>query len=240
MSNIAVIFAGGVGQRMNVKSMPKQFLEVDNKPIIIHTLEIFDNHEEVDSIIISCVKEWMEYMNECIKKFNIRKVKNVVAGGDTGQMSIYNGLVEAEKCYENDSIVLIHDGVRPLIDADTITENIKCVKKNGNAITSSTAIETFVVTNEEGTIEFIPDRERSKLAKAPQSFILKDILNAHRQAQNDNVFSSIDSCTLMTEYGYNLSLVEGPINNIKITTPIDFFVFKSIYNARKKDLVKDM
>src|SRR5690606_21856736 len=111
--NVALIFAGGVGSRMNSKAKPKQFLELYGKAIIIYTIEIFDNHPDIDGIIISCVKEWIDYLKDLITKFNISKVIEIVPGGETGQISIYNGLVAIEKHFPPNSIVLIHDGVRP-------------------------------------------------------------------------------------------------------------------------------
>ena len=115
--NIAVIFAGGIGSRMKSKSKPKQFLLMHGKPIIIHTLEIFEAHDEIDAIVVSCVEEWIPYLVDLIQKYNIKKVKKAVHGGETGQLSIYNGLCAAEEVAGGQkSIVLIHDGVRPLIN----------------------------------------------------------------------------------------------------------------------------
>ncbi len=123
--NIGVIFAGGIGQRMKTTKRPKQFLEMHGKPIIIYTLEIFENHPEIDAIVVSCVADWIPYLNELLERFRITKVKKVVPGGETGQMSIYNGLVAAKEIAgEEKSIVLIHVGVRPLIDGTVITNNI--------------------------------------------------------------------------------------------------------------------
>lgn len=231
--NVAVIFAGGVGTRMNSQDKPKQFLELHGKPIIIHTIELFDKHPEIDGIVISCVAEWIDYLKEILIRFHIKKVKEIVPGGQTGQLSIYNGLAAAEKHFPEDSVVLIHDGVRPLINEKTITDNIAQVKKCGNAITTAPTVETFVVVDDNLTVVEIPKRSSSKLAKAPQSFILSEILAVHRQAQKDNIFDSIDSCTLMSMYQKSLTLIEGPIENIKITTPTDYYIFRAIVEARE-------
>jgi len=235
--NVAVIFAGGVGTRMNSKAKPKQFLELHGKPIIIYTIELFENHPEIDGIIISSVKEWIPYLKEILFKFHIKKVVDIVPGGETGQLSIFNGLEAAEKHFPKDSVVLIHDGVRPLINEQTITDNIEQVKKCGTAITTAPTIETFVVVDNNLSVAEIPKRSLSKLAKAPQSFILSDILAVHRQAQKDNVFDSIDSCTLMNSYNKPVVLVEGPIENIKITTPTDFYVFRAIFEIRENNQI---
>ena len=141
--NIGVIFAGGVGKRMNSRVKPKQFINVYGKPIIIHTLELFDNHEEIDAIAVACLEDWIPYLEELLEKFNIKKVKKIVPGGASGQESIYNGLKAAEEIAGGEkSIVLIHDGVRPLIHAKTISDNIASVKEHGSAITSVTVKET--------------------------------------------------------------------------------------------------
>lgn len=235
--NVAVIFAGGVGARMNSKAKPKQFLELHGKPIIIYTIELFEKHPQIDGIIIASVKEWIEYLKEILFKFHIKKVVDVVPGGETGQLSIFNGLEAAEKHFPKDSVVLIHDGVRPLINEQIITDNIEQVKKCGTAITTAPTIETFVVVDDNLSVVEIPKRSSSKLAKAPQSFILSDILSVHRQAQKDNIFDSIDSCTLMRSYNKSLMLIEGPIENIKITTPADFYIFRAIFETRENNQI---
>lgn len=234
--NIGVIFAGGVGSRMNSKDKPKQFLEVYGKPIIVHTIEIFERVNDIDAIVIACIEEWIPYMEELVYRFRLDKVKAIVPGGETGQASIYNGLVAAEAiCKLEDTIVLIHDGVRPLINEKLIQKNIESVKLKGSAITCSVAKETFVIVNDDIEVEKIPSRAHSRIAKAPQSFYLKDILKVHRQALKDGVTNAIDSCTLMSEYGKKLSVVEGPYENIKITTPDDFYMFKALFDARENE-----
>jgi 2-C-methyl-D-erythritol 4-phosphate cytidylyltransferase len=238
--NIAVIFAGGVGTRMNAKEKPKQFLELHGKAIIIHTLEYFDNHSEIDGIVIACVEDWIDYLKDLLVKFHIEKVADIVPGGETGQISIYNGLAAAEEHFPEDSVVLIHDGVRPLINEQIITDNIKQVNKCGSAITTAPTVETFVVVDDKMSVTKIPKRAASKLAKAPQSFILSEILEVHRQAQKDNIFNSIDSCTLMNSYGRQVTLVEGPIENIKITTPTDYFIFRAIFEAQENKQILDV
>ena len=177
--NIAMVFAGGVGQRMNTKTMPKQFLELHQKPIIIYTLEQFDNHPEIDGIVISCLESWIPYLEKLVKKFNITKVKAIVPGGDTGQDSIYNGINKAYELFPEDSIVLIHDAVRPIINEELITNNIATVKKYGNAITVAPAIETITI-KEADSIE---------------------------------------------------------VGEIKITTPVDFYTFRAIIDAKENSQI---
>lgn len=235
--NIAVIFAGGSGSRMHTKSRPKQFLEYQGKPIIIYTLELFDNHPMIDGIVVACVNEWIPFLKKMLKKFEISKVVKIVPGGETGQDSIYNGLVAAKDVSQSEKdIVLIHDGVRPLITEQTISDNIEKVKSEGSCITCIPATETFIVTQPDGGLE-IPTRANSLIARAPQSFYLKDILDAHEQARKEGRHDFIDSCSMMHHYGHKLGKVIGPMENIKITTPTDYFVFKAMVEVHENQQI---
>ena len=238
--NIAVIFAGGSGKRMNTKSRPKQFLDLNGKPILIYTLEIFENHQDVDAIIVVCLESWIPYLRKMLRKFEVTKVVDVIPGGETGQESIYLGLCAAERYVKeksvNDAIVMIHDGVRPLVTEETVTANIQKVKECGSCITCVRATETFIVTQENGSM-IIPERADSLIARAPQSFLLSDILKAHRMAISERRFNFIDSCTMMSHYGYKLGLIEGPMENIKITTPTDFFIFRAMVEVHENQQI---
>lgn len=236
MSNIAIIFAGGSGKRMNTKSRPKQFLEFRGKPLIVYTLELFDNHPEIDGIVIACLEEWIPYLKKMIRKFEITKVQAIVPGGATGQDSIRAGLEAAETLGSKDSIVLIHDGVRPLITEQTITDNIESVRRFGSSITCIPATETFIVSRDDGGLD-IPTRADSHIARAPQSFRLGDILTAHRRAVDEGRHDFIDSCSMMNHYGYKLHTIEGPIENIKITTPTDYFIFKAMVDVHENQQI---
>ncbi len=232
--NIGVIFAGGVGSRMHSKELPKQFLELHGKPVIIYTLEHFEKNEEIDAVVVACVEEWIPYLERLLYKFRIEKVKKIVPGGSTGQLSIYNGLCAAKELADGErAIVLIHDGVRPLITPELLSENIKCVKEHGSAITAGIVKETIVVVDQDGRVEQVPSREKSRVAKAPQSFWLDDILGVHEKALKDGVTSAIDSCTLMKQYGHELYMIDGPYENIKITTPDDYYTMRAILDAKE-------
>lgn len=232
--NIAVIFAGGVGSRMHSKEKPKQFLSLHGKPIIIHTLEIFEKNKQIDAIVVACVKEWIPYLKKLIYHYRIEKVKEVIPGGETGQLSIYNGLCAAEKIGKNNKdIVLIHDGVRPFINDDVINQNIESVKKFGSAITTSIVKETILVVKKDGEIDYVPDRNNSRIAKAPQSFWLHEIIEIHKKALTEGKKNFIDSCTMMQYYKHSLHLVDGPYENIKITTPDDFYTMRALLDAKE-------
>lgn len=240
MKNIAVIFAGGSGTRMNTKSRPKQFLDLNGKPIIIYTIEIFDNHPDVDAIVVVCLESWIPFLKKMLKKFEINKVVRVIPGGESGQESIYKGLCAAEEYsqMQNDEnpIVMIHDGVRPLITEETITANILKVKECGSCITTVPAIETVIVNKHDGTLD-IPKRSDCLMARAPQSFYLKDIIGAHRKSRKEGKNDFIDSCSLMSFYGYKLGLVYGPMENIKITTPTDYFVLRAMVEVHENQQI---
>ncbi len=227
MKNIAVIFAGGAGKRMKTVSKPKQFLELNGKPVIIYTIELFDNHPDIDGIVVACIDGWISYLKKQLNKFGINKVGIVLPGGATGQESIYLGLKAAKEIYGEDCNVLIHDGVRPLITEKTISDNIEAVNQFGNCITCVEATETFVVKNKDGSLE-IPSRSDSLIARAPQSFRLTDILAAHEEARKTGKDSFIDCCTMMSYYGHDIHTILGPPENIKITTPTDFFIFRAL------------
>ena len=234
--NTALIFAGGVGRRMNTGSVPKQFLEVDDKPIIIHTIEHFDKHPMIDKIVVVLVEDWIDRFKDMLVQFGITKVVSIIPGGKTGQESIRNGLLEIERVSgvpAEEVTVLIHDGVRPLINEKVITDNVNAVKEFGNAVTVVPAIETVIEIDNDGDIFKVADRSIYRLARAPQSFILADIINAHKRSLTDGTDYIIDSAMLMRHYGAILHTVEGPVENIKITTPMDYIVFKAMYEAKK-------
>lgn len=234
MTVSALIFAGGTGKRMNTKTLPKQFLELHGKPIIIHTIEHFEAHSEIKDIVVVCVDDWLDYCKDLLAKFNIKKVNQVVPGGETGQMSIFNGLETLREKYQgNDDYVLIHDGVRPLIDEEIISKNIESVKKYGTAITVKPVIETVVQVDEEDIINNVIERSTCQTAVAPQSFVLSEIYSLHMRAQAEKLFDMTDSATLARYYGLSLHTVMGGSENIKITTPSDFYIFRAIYEARE-------
>ena len=232
--NIGVIFAGGVGSRMHSREIPKQFLTIAGKPIIVHTIEKFEKNPQIDTVVVVCIESWIGHLESLIYKYRLEKVKKVVPGGETGQMSIYHGLVAAEELAHGEpAVVLIHDGVRPLINEDLLSRNVNDVKKYGSSITSGIVKETIVEIAKNGTIKNVPDREHSRVAKAPQCFWLKDILCAHRKALQMGKRDFIDSCSMMKYYGYVLHMTDGPYENMKITTPDDFYAMRAILQAQE-------
>lgn len=237
--NIAIIFAGGIGQRLNngENSTPKQFLKINDKPIIIRTLELFQTHKNIDKIYISIHPDYYEYMQELVKYYYITKTSGIVNGGKTGQESIYNALKLAQKENPQDSIVLIHDGVRPNITEEVITKNIECTKKNGNAITCTSCFETILISENGINPEHVPYRKDTYAAQAPQTFHLGEVIEAHEitRKTNPNYTDIVDTCTLYKTLNKKTFMVKGNRGNIKITTIEDLYILRALIRY-KEDL----
>ena len=225
-----LIFAGGTGQRMNSRSKPKQFLEVHGKPIIIYTIEHFEYHPEIDDIVVVCLKEWIEELQGILKRYGITKVSLIVPGGETGHDSIYLGLEALNKTCKPDDIILIHDGVRPLITEELITKNILTARECGNAITSESVRESVVRSADKMVIDSMPPRDEMYIAKAPQTFRYAEIYDLYLRARKDGI-KTVDSAYLCNLYNVRMSLVESTPNNIKITAPADYYIFRALYEA---------
>lgn len=226
----ALIFAGGTGRRMNSRSKPKQFLELHGKPIIIYTIEHFEYHEEVDQIVVVCLKDWMSELYGLLQRYGIKKIKKIVPGGETGHDSIYLGLSAMETLAEQEDIVLIHDGVRPLINAELISKNISMVEKYGNAITVEAVKETVVQSLDGKNISTIPVRKQMFIAKAPQSFRYGRIFSLYQRARAEGI-KTIDSAHLCSLYDEPMRMLLSTPNNIKITDPADYYIYRALYEA---------
>ena len=235
--NIAIVFAGGVGQRLNLEnnSTPKQFLKIYNKPIIVHTLELFQNHSKIDKIYIAIHPDYYEYMEHLCEYYHISKVKGIVKGGATGQDSIYNALKLAERENADDSIVLIHDGVRPNVTDEVISENIACAQKYGNAITCTSCQETVLISENHQNPLYVPFRKDTFTAQAPQAFKLGELVKAHETVRKDNpqYLNIVDSCTLYKTLNKETYMVKGNRGNIKITTIEDLYILRALIRFRE-------
>ncbi len=231
-----MIFAGGSGVRMGA-GVPKQFLEINGKPVLIHTLELFQYHAMIDKIYISVLADYIEYTKMLCEEHHIDKVCAVISGGETAQDSIYNVLKKASEENPGDSIVLLHDGVRPYINSDVITRNIESVKKHGSAITSNLSYETVVISKDGDKVDSTPVRSTAFTAQAPQSFYLKDILDAHEciRKRPEKYENMVDACTIMKTLGREVHLVEGNRGNIKVTTPEDVYIFRGLLQYKENE-----
>lgn len=226
---VAIIFAGGSGVRMG-SGKPKQFLEIEGKPIIIHTLDVFEECSLVDEIYIACREDYIEKLNKLIKRYDISKVRGVVPGGTSALGSAYNALKEAEKNNDADTIVLVHDGVRPCIKDELIYNVVEATREYGAVATCTPLFETPVISKGGEFVEESPKRADCYTAQAPQSFRLGELLKAHEKTRpsNPEYEGIVDSCTLMKSTGKDVAIVKGPRSNIKVTTPEDLYIFKAM------------
>lgn len=239
MSNIAIIIAGGSGSRMG-QDIPKQFINVYDKPVLIYTLESFQRHPQVDEIEVVCIDGWHDILWAYAKQFNIDKLKWVISGGQTGQESIRNGVYNLEgKVNPNDNII-IHDGIRPLVESSVLTDVISKCNQYGNAVTSMPYNEQiFVIDDEISTTKFIP-RETLRRVSTPQAYRF-DLLNEkyHEAYEKEvGIYGSHYTNTMMVELGVRLYFAAGSDKNIKLTTKDDLEMFKAYLKADKDTWLK--
>lgn len=235
--NIALIIAGGSGNRMG-QDIPKQFITVNEKPVIVYTLEAFENHPEIDAIAVVCINGWSQVLWAYAKQFNINKLRYIIPGGENGQASIRNGVMELEKHFAPDDIVLIHDAIRPMVSAEIISDNIRVARTYGNAITVIPCAEAMMQT-EDGTVSTGSyPRDRLKRTQTPQAFHISDICSLHRRALEAGITNSIASCTLKIEMGEQVYFSAGAEKNIKLTTVEDIDIFKALLAAKRSDWLK--
>lgn len=232
----ALIFAGGAGQRRSLSSKPKQFLELYGKPIIVYTLEHFEFHDQIDDIVIVSLESHINELHSILQRYGITKVSKVIPGGNTGHDSIFYGLIAMKENSKPDDIVLIHDGVRPLITEELISNNIKAVKEYGTAITVEPARESVVHSIDGISISDIPNRRDVFIAKAPQSFNYGQIMEAYERAYKDNI-KTVDSAQLCSLYDIPMRLVKSTKNNIKISDSADYYMFRALYEASENQQI---
>ncbi len=230
--NIALITAGGVGERMH-QQIPKQFLNVYDKPVIIYTLEAFQKHPDIDAIIVACLDGWKEIMLVYAKQFGIDKLKWIVTGGKTGQESIKNCLDKLKEECDGDDIVLVHDGNRVMVSADIISDCIAKTKMYGSAIAAEVCTEAILSTENQETSSVSIPRDSLMKTQTPHGFPLHKLLWAHEEAAKKGITNSVASCTLMIELGEEVHLSAGSSKNFKITTLDDIDIFKAMLNASK-------
>jgi len=238
MANIGLVIAGGSGNRMH-QDIPKQFITVHERPVIVYTLEAFQNHPEIDAIAVVCIEGWEQVLWAYAKQFNITKLKYVVPGGKNGQDSIRNGVYELEKHYDKDDIVLIHDAIRPMVSAEIISDCINKTRKYGDAITVIPCAEAMMQTEDGMVSTGSYPRDNLKRTQTPQGFRLGKICDLHRRALEAGITNSVASCTLMIEMGEQVHFSAGSEKNIKLTTVEDIDIFKALLKAKRSDWLKD-
>lgn len=239
MSTIAILTAGGTGARTH-QDLPKQFITVENKPIIIYTLEAFQQHPSIDEIYISCLDGWNAVLEAYAKQFNITKLKRIVVGGATGQESIYNGLkaIKEDHKLTDQIVVVIHDGNRPMVSQDIITDNLVKQKKFGSAVTVIPTTEVVFVSNDGVESDAALNRDELWRTQTPHSYNFDELWAIHNKAISDGVDNMAASCSLMQKYGYTTFFSKGSEKNIKITTVEDIEIFKALLNAKNDEWIK--
>lgn len=239
MMNIAILTAGGIGSRTH-QDLPKQFITVDNKPIIIYTLEAFQRHPNIDEIYVACLEGWEAVLNAYAKQFNITKLRRIVMGGATGQASIYNALcaVREDHTDTSEAVVLIHDGNRPMVSQDVITDNIVKQRLYGSAVTVIPTTEVVFVSGDGLVSNEALNREELWRTQTPHAYRFDELWAVHCRAIEDGITNTAASCSLMQKYGYATYFSKGSEKNIKITTAEDIEIFKALLNARNDAWIK--
>lgn len=237
--NVAVIIAAGSGHRMG-QDIPKQFINVYDKPVLLYTLENFQNHPDIDAIEVVCLEGWIDFVWAYARQFEITKLKWVVSGGSTGQESIRNGVYNLEGVCAEDDIVVIHDGIRPLVDESVLTDILKVCKERGNAVTSMPYNEQiFLVDDEVSTTRYIP-RETLRRVATPQAYCFGKLDWAYHEAfeKEIGIYGSSYTNTMMADLGERLYFAAGSDRNIKLTTKGDLELFKAYLKSDKDSWLK--
>lgn len=232
--NIGLVIAGGVGARMN-NTTPKQFIVVKGKPIIIHTLEAFQNNSSIDYIAVVCLKGWEDILKKYARKYNITKLKWIAPGGSTGMESLRNGMEVLRADCDPDDIIVIHDAVRPLLSDDIINANIAGVVEFGTAVTSIPCTEALLYSENKETSDKVVDRNLIWRTQTPQSLRLRKFIWAHEEAQKRGITDTVATCTLLVELGEEVHFVLGKNDNFKITTAEDIGLLEAYLTQREKE-----
>jgi 2-C-methyl-D-erythritol 4-phosphate cytidylyltransferase len=230
---IAIVIAGGSGKRM-AQEIPKQFITVYDKPILIYTLENMQSHPQIDAIEVVCIDGWEHVVSAYAKKYRIDKLKWIARGGETAQESIRNGVYSLEKECAEEDVVIIHDGIRPIMDDAVITDVIDVCKRHGNAVTSMPYFEQLMCTSDgKTTVEFVT-RDTIRRVSTPQAYRYGLLLSSYKEAfaKEIGIYGSHYTNTMLVELGITLHFALGSEKNIKITTPEDIEIFKALLNAQ--------
>lgn len=239
MTTIALIIAGGHGNRMG-QDLPKQFLSIDDKPVISYTLEAFQRHPGIDGIAVVCIQGWEAAVRAFAHQSNITKLMGICTGGKNGNESIENGInMLRDLSVSPDSLVLVHDAVRPLVSADVISDCIAIAQEKGNATAVIPTAEALLTTQDQKTSTGLVDRSIVKRTQTPQAFPLQTLLDMHAQAHERGITDPVASCTLAIDLGMRVYFSRGSEKNIKLTTIEDIDIFKALLHTHRAPWLKD-
>ncbi len=235
---VALLTAAGSGTRMG-QDIPKQFIHVENKPILIHTMAAFQEHPLVDAILVVTIPSWVDVVQAYANQFNITKLRWIVPGGQTGQESIYNGLKKLSEELKADDVVMVHDGNRCMVSSEIISNSLATFKKYGSAVAAIPCVEAVFRSNDDGisSTMSIP-REQLFRTQTPHTYTLGKLLWAHDEAQKQSITETAASCTLMQQLGETVYFSKGSEENLKITTIEDMMIFKALLHTKKDSWLK--
>lgn len=229
--NIALIIAGGKGERMKSPT-PKQFLVIEGKPVIIHTLEKFQNHPRIDVIAVVCIRGWERDLEEYALQYGITKLQHIIPGGSVGQESIKNGIMALANSYDGEAVVLIHDAIRPNLSAKIISDCITSIEQHGLSVVVLPCNEAMLETSDGVSSTRAYPRSALRRTQTPQGARLTQLVDLHKKAAEKGIDNSIATCTLATETGECVWFVEGSFKNVKITTPEDIDIFRALLEVK--------
>ncbi|MFG6333281.1 MAG: 2-C-methyl-D-erythritol 4-phosphate cytidylyltransferase [Lachnospiraceae bacterium] len=238
MKQIALIIAGGSGQRMH-QDIPKQFLNVYDKPVIIYTLEAFQRHPCIDGIVVVCVEGWIQILEAYCRQFGITKLESIVPGGENGQDSIRAGVGDIASRHEPVDLVLIHDAIRPLVSEEIISDCIRVARQYGNAVSVVPCTSAMLCTRDGESSDEQISRDNLKVTQTPQCASVETLVKAHREALERGITNTVATCTLFIELGRRLHFSLGSEKNIKLTSVDDLEIFEALLNARKAEWIKE-
>lgn len=235
---VALLTAAGMGTRMG-QDIPKQFMYVENKPIIIHTMEAFQRHPGIDAILVVTLPAWIEVLRAYAAQFNITKLKWIVPGGETGQESIYNGLITLKKEMKKDDIIMVHDGNRCFVSGEIISNSLATLRIHGSAVAAIPCVEAVFRSSDNGKSATISiPREQLYRTQTPHTYFFEKLLWAHEEAKKRGIKNTAASCTLMQQLGETVYFSKGSEENLKITTVDDMMIFKALLHTKRDEWLK--
>lgn len=237
--NVALLTAAGSGTRMH-QDIPKQFIHVDNKPVIIHTMEAFQNHPSIDAILVVTLESWKSVLEAYAKQFNISKLKWIVTGGETGQESIYNGLKKLREVLSDNDVVMVHDGNRPLVTSEIISDSLATYSKYGNAVAVIPCTEVVFESDDKKSSNKSTDREKLFRTQTPHTYRFGELWSTHQEAKERGIVNTAASCVLMKELGKMTYFSKGSEENLKITTTEDLKIFKALLHTKQETWIKNI